>query len=435
MYTATHFCHFMISVFILVAARPAYAQDLSPVEKDIVKVVDKQSEEAIGQLRRVVNINSGTFNLRGVRKVGRTHSKLLSTLGFDVQWIDMPDSLNRAGHLFAYRRGRQGKRLLLIGHLDTVFERDSPFQRFERRDTVATGPGVADMKGGNVVILYALKTLNDLGLLDNTSITVVLHGDEEESGHPTSVSRRDIIAAARESDIALGFEGGIPGTCTVARRGISGWHLQVMGQRGHSSAVFGENYGSGAIFEAARILNAFHEEVRGEEYLTFNPGVILGGTDVRFDPALLRGTAFGKSNIIAQTVVVTGDLRFIAKEQKERTREKMRAVATRNLTGTSATITFTDSYPAMSPTPGNYALLQVYDQVSRDLGFGPVEALDPGRRGAADVSFVASYVDCLDGLGVEGRGDHSIDEMVYLTSIPRATQRAAVLIYRLTRGE
>jgi glutamate carboxypeptidase len=347
----------------------------------------------------------------------------------------MPDSLNRAGHLFAYRRGRQGKRLLLIGHLDTVFEKDSPFQRFERRDTIATGPGVADMKGGNVVILYALKALNDLGLLDNISITVVLHGDEEESGHPTSVSRRDIIAAARESDIALGFEGAIPGKCTVARRGISGWQLEVTGLRGHSSGVFGEKHGSGAIYEAARILNAFYEEVRGEEYLTFNPGMILGGTDVRFDPTIFRGTAFGKSNVIAQTVVVTGDLRFISEEQKEHARDKMRALVARNLPKTTAVITFTDSYPAMAPTPGNYALLARLDRVNRNLGFGPLNAGDPGERGAADISFVAAYVDGLDGLGVEGDGSHTTHETVYLPSMNRATQRAAVLIYRLTRGE
>ncbi|UCD36764.1 MAG: M20/M25/M40 family metallo-hydrolase [Fidelibacterota bacterium] len=409
------------------------AEGLSDTEQKIVVSVDQYFDESIKLLRRVVNINSGTFNLKGVRKVGRIFHKELAALGFDTRWIPMPDSVQRAGHLFAYRRGNQGKKVLLIGHLDTVFEKDSPFQRFKLHDSTATGPGVNDMKGGDVAILVALKALHGLGLLENTTIIVALHGDEEEPGRPTAVSRRDIIAAARECDVALGFEGGIAGTGTVARRGISGWRLAVAGIRGHSSAVFGKEYGSGAVYEAARILTAFHEEVRGEEYLTFNPGVILGGTDVRFDPSTLRGTAFGKTNVIAQSVLVRGDLRFISEEQRERARARMRAIVDRNLPGTSATISFTDSYPAMAPTEGNYALLGLYDQVSRDLGFGPIKAYDPAGRGAADVSFVASFVDCLDGLGVEGEGSHSISEDLDLRSLTSATQRAAVLIYRLTR--
>jgi glutamate carboxypeptidase len=420
-------------MYLLLVPAIAWTQGLSDVEKEIVAIVEKQYDESVKLLRRTVNINSGSFNLRGVRKVGRVYKKELAGLGFDVQWIPMPDSVKRAGHLFAYRRGSQGKGVLLIGHLDTVFEKDSPFQRFTLRDTTATGPGVNDMKGGNAAIVYALKALHDLGLLENTRIIVAFHGDEEEAGRPVSVSRRDIRAAARECDVALGFEGGVPGTGTVARRGISGWQLRVEGIQGHSSAVFGERYGSGAIYEAARILNAFYEEVRGEQYLTFNPGVLLGGTLVEFDPAAFRGSAFGKSNVIAQTVAASGDLRFIADEQKEQARDKMRAIVSRNLPGTSATISFTDSYPAMSPTDGNYALLAIYDQASRDLGLGTIEAFDPGGRGAADVSFVAALVDGMDGLGVEGKGAHTVREEINLPSLSRATQRAAVLIYRLTR--
>lgn len=419
------------------AASGAIAQDLSDVERRIVAHVDSQAEEAIALLEETVNINSGTMNHPGVRAVGRALAPHFEELGFAVNWIDMPPEVNRAGHLFAERTGERGRKLLLIGHLDTVFEENSPFQRFEREGNTAYGPGVEDMKGGNLVILFALKALHAVGALEGTSITVALTGDEESPGHPLDIGRRDLIEAGIEADVALGFEGGVgsANSATVARRGSSGWILRVTGTRGHSSQIFGAEYGSGAIFEAARILSEFHETVRGEEYLTFNPGVMLGGTDVEYDAALNRGTSFGKTNVIAQTVVVDGGLRFISEEQETRARAKMREIVADHLPGTSAEIEFRDGYPAMPPTEGNQALFLLLDDVSQDLGLGPVDGVDPGARGAADISFVAPYVDGLAGLGPLGAGGHTIEESVELGSIRTATVRAALLIYRLTRGE
>jgi glutamate carboxypeptidase len=402
----------------------------------IVVAVDRHAGETLDFFERIVNVNSGTMNHEGVREGGRLFQKELDAMGFETRWVSMPDSVNRAGHLFAERKGNKGKKLLLIGHLDTVFEKDSPFQQFVRRDSVATGPGVVDMKGGDVVILYALKALHSIGALEGTSIIVAMMGDEESVGFPFSLSRGDLIEAAGRSDIALGFEASVgdQSAATVARRGSSGWILRVEGTRGHSSAIF-QDYGSGAIFEASRILTDFYEKLRGEEYLTFNPGVILGGTEITFDSENSRGSAFGKINVIPQVVTVKGDLRFISEEQKERAREKMREIASQSLPGTSAEITFYDKYPAMPPTEGNFAVLEVLDSVSRDLKYGPVEALDPGRRGAADISFVAPYIDGLDGIGVSGKGSHSLDEEVDIRSFPIALRRAAILIYRLTRDD
>lgn len=412
-------------------------QGLTEVERRIVEHVDSYAEEAIAMLEESVNQNSGTMNHAGVRAVGRALEPHFADLGFAVRWIDMPPEVNRAGHLFAERSGDRGRKVLLIGHLDTVFEEDGPFQRFERDGNTAYGPGVEDMKGGNLVILYALKALHAVGALEGTTITVALTGDEESPGHPIEISRRDLIEAGVEADVALGFEGGVGSTNsgTVARRGSSGWTLRVTGTRGHSSQIFGDDYGSGAIFEVARILSAFHEEVRGEEYLTFNPGVILGGTDIEYDPALNRGGAFGKTNVIAQTVVVDGGLRFISEGQRERARAKMREIVAEHLPGTSAEIEFRDSYPAMPPTAGNQDLFEMLDRVSRDLGLGATDAVDPGARGAADISFVATHADGLAGLGPLGDGGHTVEESVELGSLRMATLRAALLIHRLTRGE
>ena len=424
----------VIAVLAL-SATDADAQ-LSPIEQEIVAHVEANAEAAFALLERSVNINSGTMNLEGVAEVGRLYAAEFEALGMQTTWIPM-DAVNRSGHLFAETRGGSGKTVLLIGHLDTVFEKDSPFQRYDRSDSIATGPGVADMKGGNLVILMALQALHAAGALESANVIVAFTGDEEHTGDPLEIDRRDLIAAGSRSDVALGFEGNVGGVqmATVARRGFTGWTLEVTGTRAHSSAIFREDLGSGSIYESARILTAFHQELRGEQYLTFNPGIILGGSAVEYDAPENRGTAFGKTNVIAERTVVAGDLRTISPEQTERAKERMREIVERSLPHTTATIRFRDSYPSMPPTEGNRAVLAELDRMSRDLGYGPVGEVDPGRRGAADISFVAAHVreGSLSGLGPEGEGSHTVHETLYLNTVPVMAKRAALLVYRLTR--
>jgi glutamate carboxypeptidase len=413
----------------------SFAQKLSRTEEKIVDQVRLLNEESIDFLEKVVNINSGSLNLEGVKAVGAAFRTEFDAIGFKTRWINMPEEMNRAGHLFASIEGTKGKRLLLIGHLDTVFEKNSPFQAFEQiNDSIAYGPGANDMKGGDVVVLYALKALSNLNLLNKSTITVAFTGDEESTGKPLSISRKELIEAAKKSDIALGFETATGfNNATIARRGASGWKVEVEGVRAHSSGVFSERTGAGAIFEMSRILHRFYDEVRGEEYLTFNPGNLMGGTFVDYDAKASGGSVFGKTNVVAQKAIVHGGLRFISEEQKENARAKMRAIVAENLPQTKATISFTDSYPAMGPTAGNQAVLEELNKISLALGQGGVSAYDPGRRGAADISFVADYVDGLDGLGTMGRGAHTPQETVNLKTINDLIQRTALLIYRLTR--
>lgn len=420
------------TICLLLLSSFSFAQKLNRTEKKILKSIEANNAEAIGFLKDVVNINSGTMNHEGVKKVGIVFKDAYDAINFETHWIDM-SQVNRAGHLFAETHGDRGKKLLLIGHLDTVFEADSPFQEFELiNDSIAKAPGGNDMKGGDVIMLYALKALAQNGLLKDAQIIVAYTGDEESTGKPLSIGRKDLIEAAKQSDIALGFETSTGfNYATVARRGASGWKVEVTGKRAHSSGIFSENTGAGAIFEVSRILNEFYNEVRSEDYLTFNPGVILGGTTVSFDETLSKGTAFGKSNVVSQTAVVDGGLRFISEAQKEQARSKMSTIVNNNLPQTSAKISFIDSYPAMSPTLGNNNLLKLLNQVSLDLEQGRVQAYDPGKRGAADVSFVAEYVDCLDGLGTMGNGAHTPEETVNLKTIEALTKRTAILIYRL----
>lgn len=424
---------FTSTLIALLFVASVSAQKLSRTEKKIVSTIEKNNSEAIDFLEKVVNINSGTLNAEGVKKVGMVFKDAFDNIGFETKWIEMPAEMNRAGHLFVETTGTKGKKLLLIGHLDTVFEEDSPFQTFEMvNDSMAHAPGGNDMKGGDVIVLYALKALSESGLLENAQIVVAFTGDEESTGKPLSISRKDLIDAAKRSDIALGFETSTGfNYATVARRGASGWAVEVEGKRAHSSGVFSEATGAGAIFEMSRILHQFYTDVKGEDLLTFNPGVLLGGTFVNFDELTSKGDAFGKTNVVAQKAVVKGGLRFISEEQKERAREKMREIVANNLPQTSASISFTDSYPAMQPTESNLALLETLNEVSLDLKQGEVLAYDPGRRGAADVSFVAEYVDGLDGLGTMGSNAHTPQETVNLNTIEALTKRTAILIYRL----
>ena len=426
---------FQLALLLAVTAA-AHASELDATEKRIVAVIDARADEAVAFLEQVVNINSGTLNADGVRRVGEAYTEAFAAIGFETRLIEQPAELQRGPHFFAERRGDRGKRVLLIGHLDTVFEADSPFQSMRIEGDKVYGPGVEDMKGGNNVILFALCALHEAGVVDGTQIIVALTGDEEYPGRPLEISRRDLIEAGRRSDIALGFEAGVRELriATVARRGSSGWLLKVTARPGHSSQIFQEGYGAGAIYEASRILQTFYAQLRGEPYLTFNPGAIVGGTETDYDRQESRGTAFGKSNIIAKTAIVDGDLRFISEEQRERARETMRTIVSLSLPETETEITFFDGYPAMEPTEGNYALMEVLGGVTRDLGFGEVEALDPSQRGAADISFVAADVEAgLAGMGPLGWGGHTVDEGIELASLAAATKKAAILIYRLTR--
>jgi glutamate carboxypeptidase len=430
-----HRSRLLLVTIVALLPLPAHGQALSPVERRIIEAVEVRTRQAEALLERAVNVNSGTMNPAGVRKVGEIYQAELDALGFATRLVDL-SAVQRGPHLFGEREGG-GPRVLLIGHLDTVFEEDSPFQRFTRlANGWAGGPGTEDMKGGNGVIVLALQALQDAGVLDGMNLVVAFIGDEEDTGDPLSISRRDLVEAARRSDFGLGFEGGVGGrhSATVARRGFTGWKLTVTGTPGHSSLIFKPAFGFGAVFELARILNGFREELEGEEYLTFNPGVALGGTTVDFDQMQGRGTAFGKVNIIAETAVAAGDLRTVSVEQRERTKQRMRAIAARGLPGTSATLDFEDSSPPMAPTPANYALLARLQEVARDLGQGAVDAVDPAERGAADIQFVANDVGAaLDGLGVVGDGGHTVEEKLDLGSLPFMAKRAAVLIYRLTR--
>jgi glutamate carboxypeptidase len=420
-------------LFTVALARPASAA-LSRPERRLVAAVDAHQAASLALLEKLVNVNSGTYHQEGVREVGRMLTPELEALGFQTRWVDGA-AWGRAGHLIGERRGPKGAtRVLLIGHLDTVFEPTSFFQRYRRRnDSTATGPGVCDMKGGDVVMLLALRALADTHALERLDVTVVLTGDEEAAGRPLSLARADLLEAARRADVAIGFEDGAgdPRTPVIGRRGASDWHLEVQATTAHSSQIGRDDVGSGAIHEAARILVAFRDSLTGEPLLTLNPGLILGGTSLAYESDASRGTAEGKSNIIADTAFVKGDLRTISVEQRERAKATMQRIVQRSGAHARAWLVFDDGYPPLSPSAGNQALLARYDAASRDLGAGPLTAADPRNAGAADVSWTGGITPmAIDGVGLMGRGGHTPSETADLNTLALDAKRTALVLMR-----
>jgi glutamate carboxypeptidase len=410
------------------------AQTLTPVEQKIVAAVDADADDSLQLLEQIVNINSGTLNPAGVRKVADVLQPRFEQLGFACRFIPM-EEVHRGGHLDCERKGTHGKRVLLIGHMDTVFEPSSPFQKFERKGDIAVAPGSEDMKGGLAIILSSLKALNSVGALNGANIVVFLTGDEERHGEPISISRRDLIAAGKRSDAALEFEAGVRQAghdmASIARRSSYSWNLKTTGNTGHSAGVFGEA-GFGAIYELARIIDAFRQELR-EPDLTYNVGLVTGGATASYDATKATAEATGKSNIIPAVAEAHGDIRTVTDEQYQRVRKKMQEIVEKHLKGTSATLEFEDGYPSMPATEANKALLNELNKVNRALGVDVMEPYDPSRRGAGDLSFVAPYVASISGLGAFGSGGHAPGETIELKSQTPQARRVALFIYSLTR--
>lgn len=428
---------FLIPALLLAVTLPQPVNAaLSAAERKMVATVDAEQSRSIGLLERLVNVNSGTMNLTGVEQVGRMMRTELEALGFQVEWAPMA-VVARAGHIVAIHKGDgRGKRLLLIGHLDTVFEQHSPFQTFQRKGDKAEGPGAGDDKGGMVVMLAALRAMQNVGTLASADIEIVLTGDEERSGTPVETSRAHLVAAGKRADIALDFEGlvrdGDRDMGSVARRSSNSWTVTATGKTGHSSLIFDAAHGDGAVNELARIITAFRKDLP-EPNLTFNVGLIAGGATASVDPDGARATAAGKTNIIPAVAIAKGDFRTLSGEQTARVRQKMEAIVAAHAPGTGADIAFEEGYPPMAPTAGNRAILAALNGVNRDLNLPEMPELDPLKRGAGDISFVAKDVDGLAGLGPYSQGDHAPGETVDLPSVATQAKRAAILMTRLSR--
>lgn len=428
-------CRNCIPALLLAAAvASSHAQGLSATERKIASFADSQNDANTTFLEQLVNVNSGTMNTAGVHQIADMLAPRFRALGFTVRWVPM-DEVHRAGHSIAEHPAQGGKRLLLIGHLDTVFEKDSPFQTWQRKGNIATGPGSTDIKGGDMVMLGALEAMQSAGVLQKASITVILTGDEERPGEPISIARRDLIELAKESDVALDFEGGSTIQAvdygSTSRRSSLMWNLKATGKTGHSSAIFNSSIGDGAVYEISRCIDAFRQQLP-EKDLTFNVAFVVGGSTATLDPSQTSGQFTGKSNVIPPIAYASGDIRTISDEQTKRVEAKMTQIVAEHLPKTDASLEFEDGYPAMPATPGNRALLGLLNQVNSDANLPHMLELDPLMRGAGDISFIAKYDDSLAGLGAIGGNGHREGEFIDLDHQATQVKRAALLMYRLS---
>lgn len=428
----------LVAAALAILAAPAMALDKA--ERVMIATVDKEVARGEALLEKLVNVNSGTMNLVGVEEVGKMMRAELEDLGFKVRWVPMA-AAKRAGHIIAKHsgpKGGKGKKMLLIGHIDTVFEPSSPFQTYKKLEgDIAEGPGVNDMKGGLVVMVQGLRAMKAAGVLKNADITIVLTGDEERTGQPAEIARADLVAAAEAADIALEFEAlaRVDGVDhgSISRRGGTGWTLKTTAKSGHSSQIFSKTLGDGAIYEMARILAAFRAELP-EPYLTFNVGVMVAGATAEFNADDTGGSSTGKTNIIPEMGLARGDMRTLTIEQANRVKAKMLAIVEKHLPGTSAEITFGESGPGMPPTEGSRALLAKLNVINKEIGLAAMPELDPMLRGGGDISGVAHLIDGgLIGMGAAGEGSHAPGETIDLKSLPLQAKRAALMMYRLSK--
>jgi glutamate carboxypeptidase len=300
-----------------------------------------------------------------------------------------------------------GPRLLLIGHMDTVFEPGTVGERPFRIDGErATGPGVSDMKGGLLAGLHALAVLQSLGR--RPSVTFVANPDEE-IGSPFSTPHIRRLAA--EHDAVLVLEcARANGDIVSARKGIADFEVTITGRAAHAGVE--PEKGRSAIVEAARQVLALHALNGRWPSVTVNAGLIEGGT---------------RPNVVAASCRLELDLRAASTDEFERAAAEVREIVTRpSLDGVSADLRQAAFHPPMERSAGNGRLAELAIAIAGELGF---ELHDTLTGGASDANTTtAAGLPTLDGLGPVGGDDHSADEWLDLASVvPRITLLAALV--------
>ena len=396
-------------------------------EQEMVSWLDEREEEMLGLLERITNMNSGSLNSAGVDAVTAVFDGELRELGFSTsrlpgELIEMPScpgsdySVDLTDHLLARRPG-SGSRLLLMGHIDTVFPPDSPFQTFRREGDTIYGPGVADMKGGLVVMLYALKALAAADALDEAALTVLLNSDEEMG---SLSSRRYIEEEALDHDWGLVYESSGIDTMTRQRKGIGQARLVVNGRAAHAGGA--HEQGLSAIKELAYKIVQIENMTDYESGVTVNVGVVNGGE---------------ARNTISPCAEALMDLRYPQPEQGVAAVERWQEIFDRVYSyAVDGGVITTESYinlhrPPKIPTPESDWLLEKTIAIGRLLG-QDIGITDSG--GGTDGSLSQAVgLPTLDSLGIAGTGAHSNREEARASSLAERAALSAILIRRLAR--
>ena len=363
----------------------------------------------VGDLASLVGIDCGSYTPAGVNRVADIVNGTLSELGATVERIPhAPTGGERQlGDLVIGRLPGSGPRLLLIGHMDTVFEPGTAAARPFRIDGErALGPGVSDMKGGLLAGLHALDALRTADR--RPSVTFVANPDEE-IGSPFSTPHIQGLIA--EHDAALVLEcARANGDIVSARKGIADYEITITGRAAHAGVE--PEKGRSAILEAAHQVVALHALNGRWPSVTVNAGVIEGGT---------------RPNVVAASCRMELDLRASSTAEFEVAAAEVEGIVMHpTLEGVTTKLRQAAFHPPMERTPGNARLATLATSIAAELGFELRDALTGGASDANTTT--AAGLPTLDGLGPIGGDDHSADEWLDLSSVvPRTTLLAALI--------
>jgi glutamate carboxypeptidase len=365
----------------------------------------------LADLERLVNIDCGSYTPSGVDEVGHFVSSFLTGLGAEVE--ARPDPDGRLGAtVVATFHGRQGApRLLLIGHMDTVFDPGTAAERpFRIDDGIAFGPGVTDMKAGLLSGLYALKAIiAERGGVPFERLVFVANPNEE-IGSPTSTPH--IRESAAVSDVALVLEcARANGDIVSARKGFRDLRMTVHGRAAHAGVE--PEKGRSAILEAARIVRELHALNGRWPGVTVNVGEISGGT---------------RPNVVAERCSMAVDLRATARDALETAEAEVRRIAAATeVPDTTVEFEPHAGWLPMEKLERSVRLVEHATAIASTLGF---EVSDAATGGASDANTTSGMgVPSLDGLGPIGGNDHAPTEYLEVDSIvPRTTLLAGLLL-------
>lgn len=377
------------------------------MREKILSVLAKEEADQFHLLRKLVLQPSFSWFKEGVDGVGRLLGEQLTSCGMDMEVIPG----EKLGNQLVFRSPaarKNGKQLLLVGHMDTVFPEDSSFNWYKDDGQLVKGPGVIDMKGGLVVAVSAIRALYHCGLLDTIPLTFICNSDEE-IGSLESVPL--ILAEAEKSFAAMVFEcGGLGGELVTGRKGKTGYRLDVSGRAGH--AAFAGRDKASAILELAHKTIALEKLNDPDREIVVNVGVVQGGMG---------------PNSVAEKARAEIDTRFLSEEDADRVAGEISRIAgSSTIAGTGGVLLQTSSRPPMEQTEGNRELFNLVREQAGSLGITVAEEL---RSGVSDANTIATVgIPVIDGMGPIGGSDHSDREYMIRSSLPEKTRLAALSI-------
>jgi glutamate carboxypeptidase len=375
--------------------------------EELIRFIDGKEQEMLRFLERLVNIDSGTLHKPGIDQIGAILAERLSSFGFAMKQVPQSQYGN---HLVGNKPGKGKKRILFIGHMDTVFPPGTADLRPFRIDgSRAYGPGVLDMKGGIVCLLYALEALRSTGhaSYDEMAMGVVLNSDEELLS-PTS---REIIEnQARQSHTVCVFEPARPGGEYVThRKGAGKYRITVRGRAAHSGTQ--PEKGRSAIIELAHKIIGLHGLTDFSIGTTVNVGLIQGGE--RF-------------NIVAEKAFAEFDLRVPDVEEAKRMEDRIREIAlTPAVPDTTAELMGGLVFPPMEQTPQAKLLFEAIQGAGRALGLD-LRGISTG--GGSDGNYAAQFAPTLDGMGPQGSEPHSDREFIEVATLAERSKVTAFFL-------